>query len=142
MRMKFTVKHCKNASKRVGIIFTSTLCCNFACNFFQCSTFIIVNYISFCGGKLRRFHWRDLRFDDHHRAIIEIWREFWRENVMLRKFWFRSCSHYTLWWFNFFCIDVRQIVYFVRESSGMAASAFTSMLRQWSLKLYYKESLS
>ena len=36
-RMKFTVKHCKNTAEGVSIIFTNTLCCNFACNFFQCS---------------------------------------------------------------------------------------------------------
>ena len=34
-RLKFTAKHCKNTAEGVGIIFTNTLCCNFACNFFQ-----------------------------------------------------------------------------------------------------------
>ena len=33
--MKFTAKHCKNIAEGVGIIFTRTLCCNFAYNFFQ-----------------------------------------------------------------------------------------------------------
>ena len=33
--MIFTVKHWKNAAEGVGLIFTSTLCCNFACNLFQ-----------------------------------------------------------------------------------------------------------
>ena len=33
--MKFTEKHCKNAAAGVGIIFTSTLYCNFANNFFS-----------------------------------------------------------------------------------------------------------
>ena len=43
--MRCTVKYYKNTAEGVGIIFNSTLCCNFACNFFSVYVYILTIFV-------------------------------------------------------------------------------------------------
>ena len=71
--MKFRVKHCKYTAEGVGIIYTSTQCCNFACNFFQCTA--ALNWDGIDSGRILPSHYNHYSEREIERENRDDWRD-------------------------------------------------------------------